>query len=401
MEIMKQRKKRRNENQDWSSLPLEIVELICKGLTITDQLHIGSVCKPWLFCTTNKFNIWVPETPWLIENSDRSSQFLFFNNTYQKVYRIYKPFRSLHGSSIVGSFRGWLFIRNKAKIFILNPLSRIQVELPLITSIGFFPPKPFDSIGMPIPIAFAISTCHKFNPITIIMVTFTGDLAWCNVGDKSWKSYRSEHSRYGNIIFYNHKIYAITQDGSNVDIFKPNNESLVLLNSTAHSTNPNIDTKLIRVYLVECGGKVFVVKRFLSEIMSLTTTFVILEVVQESCNTPKLVHANSLEDHILFVADNSIESVHSKHCPRLKNNCIYYTDYSINFRTGVGLWEFSVTARTMTKMPFSGTQFLCPCWVLPRFAFECDSNCKCNYSKWTKRKKRRAKSLRLKANNVV
>lgn len=404
------------ENQgvlpDWSKMPTDILELCCKQLTVPDQLRFGSVCKPWLSCTTDKSNIWVPQTPWLVANDDASSRFVFFSNTDQKHYKIYKPFKPLRGSFIVGSFKGWLLIRSKGKFMLLNPLSRFRIELPADTTIpSFLASKGLDLLlGIASPVAFAMSTCANFNPITIAIATFEGDLIWCNVGDTVWKGYRrGDDSNYGNILFYDDKLYAITRDGNKIDTFKVGEESLVLLNSlaattsTTDSTQPDgIETEAMDVYLVECGGKVLGLKRYYdnSLIVRSTLYFVILE-VQEKGNSPQLVRVNTLDDHILFVADYNCEALHSKNCPGLEGNSICFIGYSRFIFNGAESGQFSVPNGTFRiRVPLDDNHFFTPLWVLPRFVFECDCNCKCNSAMWIRPKKRRRKYVPLKSNDV-
>lgn len=119
------------ESRDWSNLPADILEKFCQKLgSIPNQIRFGGVCKSWLSVANNykSSKVCVPSTPWIISNDDTSAHFRLLSNSDNKMFKMYKPFKPLRGTFIVGSFKGWLIMRSetdhKNKLFILNLLSR-------------------------------------------------------------------------------------------------------------------------------------------------------------------------------------------------------------------------------------------------------------------------------------
>ena len=132
-----------------------------------------------------------------------------------------------------------------------------------------------------------------------------------------------------------------------------------------------ISSICMRVYLVECGGKVFVVKRFSddSQFHTPTINFLIFA-VEENFTTPQLMKVESLDDHVLFVANLNIECLDAKHCPKFKRGCIYFTCYSENSLVAE-LGVFSVADRTIHNIPLTRPEMHSPSpiWMIPRVSF--------------------------------
>ncbi|KAJ1428469.1 F-box-like domain superfamily [Sesbania bispinosa] len=363
------------ENRDWSELPTDIVEQFYKRLTnIPDQVRFGSVCKTWhSSSTSNKACHWVPHTPWLISNDETTSQFHLFSNSDNKLYKIEKPFNPSPDAFIMASLKGWLVIPSKPKPFILNLFSKIQIDLPHLSSL--YDPTVDNCFGMDRPLGLAISTCDHLNPITVAMVTFDRNLACCQIGDNKWRRYWGDEE-YANVAFHNGKLYAIKLFTKNVDIFQVDQGVLVLV-ACVHSRRIRSQPfEPMDVYLVECGERVLVVMRYYdsSKLLRPTIDFLILE-VEEKRSTSQLVRVDSLEDYVLFVAgSNNCESLEAKYCPGFRSGCVYFTEcvYFDNTNFAVELVEYSVSDGTMRRTPLTNPQFYCSFWVLPRFALECD-----------------------------
>lgn len=104
------------------------------------------------------------------------------------------------------------------------------------------------------------------------MVTYGGDLVWCKIGDTAWKGYRDEVDVYGNIAFHNEKLYAVDRCGDKVDIFQlvDDDAQLKFLLHVGTILAKELNTEVMQttepepmdVYLVECGGRLLVVKRY-------------------------------------------------------------------------------------------------------------------------------------------
>jgi hypothetical protein len=106
--------------------------------------------------------------------------------------------------------------------------------------------------------------------------------------------------------------------------------------------------------------------------------------VEENFTTPQLVKVESLDDHVLFVANLNIECLDAKHCPKFKRGCIYFTCYSENSLVAE-LGVFSIADRTIHNIPLTCSEMdsTSPIWMIRRVAFECGCEA-CNSAPWFK-----------------
>ena len=374
------------DHREWSQMQEPILELFMKRLRFEEQVRFGSVCKRWHPCTPDKPYLYVPETPWLITNKSTASKFQLYRIPDKKVFNIDKPFETLAYSLIVGSLKGWLFLRaRRDRLAILNLFSKLRLDLPpqrTIVPAALTWSRGYAGFGMFNPLAFSIATCSGLNPTTVAMVTSGGGLAWCKPGDKAWKSHKGEQE-YGNLLLHNDKLYAVDRLAQKVYIFKFEDEGLVLVASTG-SNQPPQDEDKVDPYIVGCGGRVLVLRRYYyRKSIRPTNSFYVME-VDEKCNPPRLETVHSLGGHVLFVGDSSCESLPAECCPGLHRNCVYFTGFSRNSVVH-DLGEFSVPDASMIRTPLDDPILYNPVWVMPRFAFKC--GCGCSSAPWITPKK--------------
>ncbi|XP_057437366.1 uncharacterized protein LOC130729582 [Lotus japonicus] len=259
-----------------------------------------------------------------------------------------------------------------------------------------------ECFGMHTPLAFTISMCPNMNPTLVAVVTYKGDLGCCKVGDTTWKGYHTSDKFYSNVAFHDNKLYAVERGGLKVNMFKYDAGVLVHVGSV-ESTNPiehipnmsrPIRSYCMTIYLVECEGKVFVVKRFSDDTKFHTPTInFLIFAVEENCTIPQLVKVDNLNDHVLFVANLNIECLDAKYCPKFQRGSVYFTCNSENsFTTEVGV--FSISDRTIDKIPLTNPPMQSPTsiWMMPRFSFECDCEV-CISAPWFKPRVLRKKHI--------
>ncbi|KAK7270609.1 hypothetical protein RJT34_25906 [Clitoria ternatea] len=315
------------------------------------------------------------DTPWLITNDDSSSLFRLFSSTLKQNFFMYKPFKPLRGSFIVGSFKGCLVIRSPVKIFILNIFSRFQIQLPPRTTMPQFLKSKINAsnVKQDYPLTLAMSTCGSFSPLILAGVTFLGDLVWCNIGDKEWKGYRDDDD-YGNLTFYNDMLYAITRDGTRIDMFRIQ-DRLVKLDAIA-CPNPTVPpSEYMDVYLVDCKGTLVVAKRYYYTSQGHTIAFHLFKVQGNV-----VVDLDNLGDQALFVSTGlSAECVTAKDCKGLENpNRLFFIGRSedgLKYEFGMVSVERKRNRLFRVTLPHT-TMHSSPFWLLPRFASACD--CKCH-----------------------
>ncbi|KAJ1428470.1 F-box-like domain superfamily [Sesbania bispinosa] len=356
---------------DWTQMPKDMLEKFCQHLSFEEQARFSSVCKAWYASTTDKANIWVPNTPWLITNEDMTPRYSLYSPTL-KSFTIDKPFKSIKGYFIAGSYKGWLVIKSEDRIFILNIFSKIKIELPHRSAM----PDLLKSKGTPV---FTISTCGNLNPIIVACVTYAGEIAWCKIRDEAWKGHRGD-VLYGNVTFYNDNLYAIDRLGNRIDIYRVDEESsLLILLDTIHATIPTtVDPSIMDVYLVESNGSLLVLRRYY-ECRGLflwpTMGFEVFKVKEENCRSPHLIKVESLEDQALFISNLSCESLPAKNCSGFEKAYIYFIGHCLGGH-GYELGAFSVAEGIKFRIPLSRyIRKYSPIWILPRHAFECDCEC--------------------------
>lgn len=363
---------------DWSMLPKKILEHLWKLLTIPDQAIASSVCKKWHSSTSNKANIWAPDIPWLITDiEDTSPHYSLFSISLQKIYKMEKPFLPLDNTFIVGSCKGWLVIRSEVEIFILNLFSKVRIDLPLRAS--------QQHLLNSTPTVFTMSMCADLNPIIVAGVTFDGGLVWCNISDKEWKVYIGDEE-YGNLAFYNDKLYAINHDGDKIDVFRIEDDELIPKGSMYATFPTSLISDNFDIYLVESKGSLLVVKRYfeISSILGQTINFEIFKVQEriDDVSPHQLVKMESLEDQVLFVSGLYCESLPSKHCSMLQEDHIYFIGHHAkDDKCELGI--FSVNEGSMHRVPLTDSTLNYPYWLCPRYAFAC--NCKYHDSTVLKR----------------
>ncbi|XP_057432046.1 putative F-box protein At5g66830 [Lotus japonicus] len=392
-------------------MPTEILEQICKLLTIPDQARFIAVCKSWRFANSSmKSYHWIPDAPWLVNNDCINPHFQVISTTDKQAYNIYKPFNLLQNTSIVGSLKGWLILKSDQSLFILNLFSKLRLDLPSIRTMPcFLCSKGDDCFGMHTPLTFTILMCPNMNPTLVTAVTYKGNIGWCKVGDTTWKRDHTSDKFYSSVIFHDNKLYAAERGGLKVNMFKFDDGVLVQvgsvesINPIEHAPNLSrpIRSYCMTVYLVECGQKVFVVKRFFDDTKFHTPTInYVIFAVEENNTTPQLVKVDNLDDHILFVANLNIECLDAKYCPMFQRGSVYFTCNSEN-STATEIGVFSISNKTIHQIPITNPQMhsSSSIWMMPRFSFDC--NCEvCTYAPWFRPRELRKRHMQRKTNIV-
>ncbi|XP_057444835.1 uncharacterized protein LOC130737081 [Lotus japonicus] len=351
----------------------DILELICKKLTIPDVAAFSSVCKNWHSATIDKAWIWVPETPWIVDNDPPKLEYRLYNWTHERHFEMIKGV--MHNNTLInGSCKGWLIVRSDDQMCIWNLFSKAGYLLP--------PQHTNEYLRLP-PFVFTASTCPHLNPITVVGVSHNQTLVWCSIGDKKWKDYRNcdedDGPKYANVAFLNDQLYAIRVEGNTIDIFGVDGTQpyLIPLRTVQRATAPTeIPSQYFDLYLVESKGHMLAVTRYCHEdsvrtipISGTTIGFQILKVEEDM-----LVNVESLEDQALFVGGLSCESLPSNHCPGHHENHIYFIgehEDEDHYEWG----HFKVDDKSMVKkmleepkQNFAPT----PIWLLPRYKFNCN-----------------------------
>ncbi|KAJ1703618.1 hypothetical protein LUZ63_003397 [Rhynchospora breviuscula] len=196
---------------DWSNLPKDILETVSKKITsISDYLRFRAVCIPWRSASSPSPRHLPPHLPWLMlpynhhlnQGNDADSSRFFYDFSTSRIRRIDLP--ETCGKQFCGSSQGWLALESGPEISLLNPITRVQMQLPSLEMppdiwgvsdveseermpLDIWPSRLHRGLTDPIIQRF-ILTSKPTDPDCVVMALFKTNwgLAFCQIGDESW-----------------------------------------------------------------------------------------------------------------------------------------------------------------------------------------------------------------------
>lgn len=165
--ITMKEKKGKSEQQTWSDLPTELLELIVSRLTLEDNIRTSVVCKRW-HSVAISVRV-VNQSPWLMYFPKYGNLYEFYDPSLRKMHSIELP--ELNGSRVCYTKDGWLLLYRPRshRMFFFNPFTREVIKLPrfeLTYQIVAFSCAPTSTSCMLLtvkhvsPTIVAVSTCH-------------------------------------------------------------------------------------------------------------------------------------------------------------------------------------------------------------------------------------------------
>lgn len=161
------KKELEEEQQTWSELPTDLLELIISRLTLMENIRTSAVCKRWLSVAISVRVVNKP--PWLMYFPKFGDLFEFYDPSKRKTYSIELP--ELHGSRVCYTKDGWLLLYKPRtqRVLFFNPFTRELIKLPRfemtyqIVAFSSSPKSPeciVFTVKHVSPTVVAISTCH-------------------------------------------------------------------------------------------------------------------------------------------------------------------------------------------------------------------------------------------------
>ncbi|KAF3325290.1 F-box protein [Carex littledalei] len=100
--------------------------------SITDYVRFRAVCSPWRSASVAKPRHLPFQPPWLMYPAYKNEIQLFYDLWQDKIHKI--PLPETVGELCCASYRGWFMLVacDHTELFLLNPLTRARVELPLL-----------------------------------------------------------------------------------------------------------------------------------------------------------------------------------------------------------------------------------------------------------------------------
>ncbi|KAH6768661.1 hypothetical protein C2S51_013997 [Perilla frutescens var. frutescens] len=349
---------------DWSTLPAELLHLICQHLpTSTDLLRFRSVCATWRAAYPPPPSS-VARFP-ILPNSGISDTSWGFYLSKRTIYSLQSPLPD-HSSWIIKLDRD-----NPARMHLLNPLDRSQFN-PLPS--GF--PNRFSFLDIRVtelgeeyalqyinfrPTANSIGEAGNLymekvavlnngsGGFVLLTIHVSGKLVVYKSGDEKWRLIDDLPSPYDDVMLWKGRFYAVDNTGRTVVVNTADLNVSVAANSIFGG-----DKK----FLVDSDGELVVVDMYLSvepaddlgfneglefyeefdSFMSERT--VKFKVFRLDVNLEKWIEITDLGDKMLFLGDNCAFSASAAETfgdDKCRGNCILFTDQYCNREDDGGL----------------------------------------------------------------
>ncbi|KAJ4747291.1 F-box protein skip23 [Rhynchospora pubera] len=357
-------------SQDWSNLQDDIARLIAKKLWFyPHHRKFAAACADWYYISKEVHGPFQQNSiVLLLPYNNQSETCTLYELSDSRTYEF--GLSVLRDKFIYGSSNGWVCLSDKEyKISLINLLTMQQFALPYpsyaLNFISGMLDTPMIESEIVTKIAVSGSPLSSNGCIIAAIMSTYEELLVCRLGDISWTPIVIKESKLKShecwqflhdVIFFQGKIYAINDgynllivdiDGANYvarDTFGPCYQSGDDIGHPSRG-EPCIegleDLYELRLYLVECYGKLLAIRRFGEEHPddSYSTQYFELFEFEESEETWRMIHG--LGDRSLFVGQNGSISVSATEIPGCRPNCIYFTD---DFYRGQVNWEFGFRA---------------------------------------------------------
>ncbi|XP_059626868.1 uncharacterized protein At1g65760-like [Cornus florida] len=355
-----------NSNDIIVALPPEIAELILQMLDIVDYHRFSAVCKTWrsiAVAAKQKQHFSLQQLPWLMLSSNNSSEdddHGFFSPAHGKILKLKLP--KVRGCRCCGSSWGWLIMANDiGDNFLLNPLSRLNIQLPSQTTLSRFCSPIHDlerwfqgasyirkaMLLTPPSISSTASTtsCNGVDYVAsnciVVAIYEVRNLGFCRPGDHAWTRFSTGNVEFHfqDMILFKDQLYAVTDDYNLVLIEldpHPKGTKVDMPCPESHDRMLKLQADVELIYLVEsCGELLMVVRhcnfprrngnvRLRTFNPYITTTFKVFKL--RSRGWWRWIEVDSLGDQMLFVGTNGGISLSASLFSGFRGNCIYFTD---------------------------------------------------------------------------
>ncbi|KAL5723825.1 hypothetical protein ACHQM5_007171 [Ranunculus cassubicifolius] len=329
-----------HRRRDWTSLPVEILQLISENLhtNFIDLYLFRSVCKSWGLIQLQKPQNPPPQLPWLLLPSLHNNRPRFYSISDNKIYHLppsdsFNQFSCCRRSSL-----GCLLIieENTLDCSLFNPLTGVRVLLPSIRTVydlllfrSFREDKEQEKLIGKVVLSTIPNVDAKEE--VIVMLLYRGThLIYLKLGDNAWKRLsdpRRQIHGIEDVICLKGRVHVVDSRGQ---VFVCDLASPLPSIQRIHINIPKTfqGDSLRRVvpcmnYLVESLGELLLIRRFQEQKLRRTVMF---KIFKEDPNNKSWEEIKSLSGHALFLGYNQSLSVLASNYLRCKANCIYFTD---------------------------------------------------------------------------
>ncbi|KAK1604206.1 hypothetical protein QYE76_027879 [Lolium multiflorum] len=328
------------ESRPWSDLQPELLGLILRRLpSLADRVRIRAVCHPWR--SNSMFQSLPLPFPWL---ALPDGTFLSIPNG--EIHRISVP----EGACCQGSIDNWLFLMHSGEVCsLMHPFSKTSLELPNLAKVWkskilYDPDYEFNPIfyKLVVPSPLDSSPCS----LVAAMIMDEGNCGTLCISQPpiAIDSFRDDNHPVRllrDVAFFDRKLYVlgvfgglfiIGLDDIGISSMECIIDSLGDLDGIPQSLSSE-EGYMIREYLIECGSRLLMVKRwFHSMARSTSDDFfehertVALQVFEADLLTKpcRWRRASDLGGHALFLGQHSSKSLPASECSEYQEDCIYF-----------------------------------------------------------------------------
>ncbi|GLU19675.1 hypothetical protein SLE2022_359110 [Rubroshorea leprosula] len=349
----------------WEELPCDLIIAISQRLeSYVDHVRLGAICSSWNSAIPKNPTHLFKQIPWLMLPFDDETQTSrgFYSILDDKVYHLEQS--ETRGKLFRGSCYGWLVILEMSPVLCLfNPLTKFKITLPPLDTfpdIKRYCPDDKDKEYTIINCLHGVTTQWSqayMREVYIkklvlsspphddyLAIAIFGEhrcLAFCKRNDNKWTAAET-CNRHGfeDVIFYKDEIYALESYGE-----------LLISDTTSLPKFSLIEAKIPRLRnytelnLVGSNNGLMMVERYYiyddeddepdgdesDEVVHYKTSRFKIYLLksksgEEMLKWSKITH---LGDNVMFLGYNASVLIPSVGVPKLKRNCIYYTDFQM------------------------------------------------------------------------
>ncbi|KAF6152220.1 hypothetical protein GIB67_005874 [Kingdonia uniflora] len=213
---------------DWSQAPEDILELVCRRLTLLpDNLCFSSVCSSWRsIAVANRSHLPYQQLPGLMIRRNNMTHRSFLSlkegqgsGDHEKEQKRL-VLQVAHDYYCCGSTQGWLVLTDdNLDMHLFNPFSGAKIDLPSVNTIPMpirdFPKDKYDVTKV------FLSSSPTTSPSEILVLMICDGqrmLAYCIVGDKAWTTIDTPKRYYfveffKDAMYYKGQFYILTATG--------------------------------------------------------------------------------------------------------------------------------------------------------------------------------------------
>ncbi|KAJ4779875.1 F-box family protein [Rhynchospora pubera] len=353
----------------WSELPDDMIEYLTSFLPIQDYHRFSAVCRNWHMVAKQKRHSPAQQIPWLTLGEMKDTKKRKFYNLSEDRHN-YLDVPELCGTVLCGSSYGWLFtLDRKLNFRLVNPLTGVCYDLPRpppyyeghIEQEMYIDPEELQR-------CLVFKAILDYDPRTrsdFTALILYGELnaqAFWRAGSTVWTAITDLPYVPDDIAFYEGKFYIVQSPcvdnysaiytfevgthpkATKLELQVPcrGDPNYIVEDTVCDCTDTdcNCINKCTVNYLVDFGGKLHLVERFLE--MSdhrLTTEFVLHELDLER---NKYFTCQQINGHAMFLGASSPVVINPSCYHNCMKDAIYFTDFAHVFSESYGAEDLGI-----------------------------------------------------------